>query len=131
MLFKNYISPELIDEMYQSGEPPKLGGDKDVLTAYFTDIEGFSTFSEKLGAEELVELLNEYLTEMTNILLEETGTLDKYEGDAIIAFFGAPVKFEDHAQRAVRVAAHMQTKLVELRAHWTGLGDRWQKSFMG
>ena len=65
-----------------------------MLTAYFTDIEGFSTFSEKLGAEELVELLNEYLTEMTNILLEETGTLDKYEGDAIIAFFGAPVKFE-------------------------------------
>ena len=91
--FENYISPELIDEMYEKGEQPKLGGDQGILTAYFTDIESFSTFSEILNAEELVILLNEYLTAMTDILLAERGTLDKYEGDAIIAFFGAPSKF--------------------------------------
>ena len=97
--FENYISPELIDEMYEKGEQPSLGGDVGVLTAYFTDIESFSSFSEELSAENLVVLLNEYLTAMTDILLEERGTLDKYEGDAIIAFFGAPSRFADHAQR--------------------------------
>jgi adenylate cyclase len=123
--FGNYISPELIDEMYKSGEPPKLGGTEDVITAYFTDIAGFSSFSEKLTATKLVELLNEYLTHMTDILLEEKGTLDKYEGDAIIAFFGAPMPVPDHAQRACRVASKMQERLAELRVKWTNEGDRW------
>ena len=116
--FENYISPELIEEMYEKGEPPKLGGNSDILTAYFTDIESFSTFSEQLSPSELVELLNEYLTAMTDILLEERGTLDKYEGDAIIAFFGAPMPLKDHAQRACRVAAMMQLRLTELRSNW-------------
>jgi adenylate cyclase len=123
--FGNYISPELIDEMYSNGEPPKLGGDSGIRTAYFTDIQGFSTFSEKLSATQLVELLNEYLTAMTDILLEEGGTLDKYEGDAIIAFFGAPMPQEDHAARACRVAQRMQESLLELRAKWTREGDKW------
>ncbi len=123
--FGNYISPELIDEMYKSGEPPKLGGDSGVRTAYFTDIQGFSTFSEKLTATQLVELLNEYLTAMTDILLEEKGTLDKYEGDAIIAFFGAPMPLEDHAHRACLVAHQMQMKLAQLRIKWQGEGDKW------
>ncbi len=123
--FENYISPELIDEMYEKGEQPRLGGDKGILTAYFTDIESFSSFSEELSAEELVILLNEYLTAMTDILLEERGTLDKYEGDAIIAFFGAPSKFADHAQRALRVAAIMQLRLNELREHWKTQDKQW------
>lgn len=123
--FGNYISPELIDEMYASGQPPQLGGNEDVITAYFTDIASFSTFSEKLGATKLVELLNEYLTVMTDILLEEKGTLDKYEGDAIIAFFGAPMQLEDHAIRAVRVAVRMQDALLELRRKWESEGDKW------
>lgn len=123
--FGNYISPELISEMYESGEPPKLGGDSGVRTAFFTDIQGFSTFSEKLSATQLVELLNEYLTAMTDILLEEKGTLDKYEGDAIIAFFGAPMPLEDHAARACRVAHKMQLKLLELRKKWVSEGDKW------
>ena len=84
--FGNYISPELIDDMFDSKQKPQLGGDNGMRTAYFTDIASFSTFSEKLTASRLVELLNEYLTVMTDILLEEGGTLDKYEGDAIIAF---------------------------------------------
>lgn len=123
--FGNYISPELIDEMYTSGEPPKLGGDSGVRTAYFTDIQSFSTFSEQLSATQLVELLNEYLTAMTDILLEYKGTLDKYEGDAIIAFFGAPMPLEDHARRSCMVAHEMQEKLLVLREKWVSEGDKW------
>ncbi|MDC1173968.1 adenylate/guanylate cyclase domain-containing protein [Bacteriovoracaceae bacterium] len=123
--FGNYISPELIDEMYSTGEPPKLGGDSGVRTAYFTDIQSFSTFSEKLTATQLVELLNEYLTVMTDLLLEEKGTLDKYEGDAIIAFFGAPMPLEDHAKRACLVAHRMQEALLKLREKWVSEGDKW------
>ena len=111
--------------MYKSGKAPKLGGDSGIRTAYFTDIQGFSTFSEKLTATQLVELLNEYLTAMTDILLDEKGTLDKYEGDAIIAFFGAPVPLEDHAIRSCRVAQRMQKKLLELTEKWTSEGDKW------
>ncbi len=125
--FSNYISPELIDEMYSNGTPPKLGGDSGIRTAYFTDIQGFSTFSEKLSATKLVELLNEYLTDMTDVLLHDKGTLDKYEGDAIIAFFGAPLPLEDHAARACKVALSMQGKLDLLRVKWTAEGDKWPK----
>lgn len=123
--FGNYISSELIDEMYQTGQAPELGGRVDLMTAYFTDIQSFSSFSELLSPKQLVELLNEYLTEMTNILIDAHGTLDKYEGDAIIAFFGAPVKLEDHAIRACRVAIGMQRSLGQLREKWKAQGDRW------
>ena len=123
--FGNYISPELIEMMYQSGEAPKLGGDVGRRTAFFTDIQGFSSFSEKLTAPKLVELLNEYLSVMTDILIEEQGTLDKYEGDAIIAFFGAPMPLEDHAKRAVKTAMRMQEGLALLRKKWTTEGDKW------
>ncbi|CBW26102.1 putative transmembrane adenylate/guanylate cyclase [Halobacteriovorax marinus SJ] len=123
--FGSYISPELIDEMYSTGQHPSLGGDSGTRTAFFTDIQSFSTFSEKLSATQLVELLNEYLTAMTDILLEEKGTLDKYEGDAIIAFFGAPMPLEDHSTRALRVAVKMQRALLVLREKWVSEGDKW------
>jgi adenylate cyclase len=124
--FKQYLSPELIDMMYTQKRRPQLGGEEGVRTAYFTDIEGFSTFSEKLGSPtRLVELLNEYLSAMTDILLARYGTLDKYEGDAIIAFFGAPVPMEDHAAQACHTALDMQRKLGELREKWRGEGDKW------
>lgn len=123
--FGTYISPELIDIMYKTGESPKLGGDSGVRTAFFTDIQGFSSFSEKLTATQLVELLNEYLTYMTDILLGDGGTLDKYEGDAIIAFFGAPMPMQDHATRACTVAVKMQEQLAKLRVKWTAEGDKW------
>jgi adenylate cyclase len=125
--FGSYISPELIDEMYSNGQAPSLGGECGIRTAFFTDIQSFSTFSEKLSATQLVELLNEYLTAMTDILLEEKGTLDKYEGDAIIAFFGAPMPLEDHATRALRVSAKMQNALLVLREKWISEGDKWPK----
>ena len=76
--FSTYISPELIDQMYESKEQPSLGGEEGYHTAFFTDIQSFSGFSEKLSAPDLVELLNDYLTEMTDILLQNKGTLDKY-----------------------------------------------------
>ena len=111
--------------MLASGNMPQLGGVEEHLTAYFTGIAGFSTFSEKIGsAEKLVELLNEYLTDMTDILTFHKGTLDKYEGDAIIAFFGAPVKLKNHAYNACKTALSMQQKLDELRLHWAGQGDK-------
>lgn len=126
--FRQYLSPELIDIMYDSRKQPLLGGDEGVRTAYFTDIQGFSTFSEKLGSPtRLVELLNEYLGEMTDILLGHYGTLDKYEGDAIIAFFGAPMPMEDHAHQACLTALDMQQRLGILREKWAAEGDKWPK----
>ena len=126
--FKQYISPELIAAMVDNEIMPTLGGEKSNITAYFTDIASFSTFSEKIGdPSKLVELLNEYLTAMTDTLLSNKGTLDKYEGDAIIAFFGAPMPLENHAQSACETAVDMQAKLMKLRRKWSNEGDKWPK----
>lgn len=116
--FSSYLAPELIDEMYSAKTHPQLGGEAKLITAYFTDIQSFSTFSEKLTAHQLVELLNDYLSAMTDILINEKGTLDKYEGDAIIAFFGAPLDLPDQELRACRVAVKMQKKLESLCEEW-------------
>jgi adenylate cyclase len=123
--FGSYISPELIDQMYESKSAPSLGGEEGYNTAFFSDIASFSTFSEKLTAPDLVELLNEYLNAMTNILLDNNGTLDKYIGDAIIAFYGAPVSLEDHEYLACLTCCQMNDKLEELRQKWKSEGDRW------
>jgi len=116
--FESYLSSDLIEEMCDKKIMPKLGGEARCLTAYFTDIKNFSAIAEKLTADQLVELLNEYLTAMTDILRRDRGTLDKYEGDAIIAFFGAPANVPDHALRACRVAVAMQKRLSELCRKW-------------
>lgn len=123
--FGTYIAPELIDKMYEEKQEPKLGGDAGIHTAFFTDIQSFSAFSEKLTAEDLVELLNDYLTDMTDILLANQGTLDKYIGDAIVAFYGAPVPVKDHEYRACLTAIEMQDRLDELRKKWQSEGDKW------
>ncbi len=123
--FSTYISPEMIDRLVDEGIEPELGGVSDILTAYFTDIQSFSSFSEILTASQLVELLNEYLTAMTETLLEHGGTLDKYEGDAIVAFFGAPLPMEDHAARSIETALDMQEQLAKLRAQWASEGEKW------
>ncbi|MFC1481529.1 CHASE2 domain-containing protein [Candidatus Neomarinimicrobiota bacterium] len=123
--FGAYISPELIEQMYTEKQAPELGGESGILSAYFTDIASFSSFSEVLTASRLVELLNEYLTAMTDVLLEYNGTLDKYEGDAIVAFFGAPIHFDDHAKRALEVSLRMQEVLGDLRDKWASEGDKW------
>ena len=123
--FGTYVSPELIDQMYDSGEEPSLGGEEGYHTAFFTDIQSFSAFSEKLSASELVALLNQYLTDMTDVLLENNGTLDKYIGDAIVAFYGAPIEVDDHELWACRTAIQMQENLGLLREGWRNEGDRW------
>lgn len=117
-IFGQYVTPKVIDSLIESGDDLKLGGEERELTAYFSDIAGFSTIAEKLTPTQFVSYLNEYLTEMTEILLHHDGTLDKYDGDAIKAFFGAPVYFEDHAKRACWVAIDMQERLKELRIDW-------------
>ncbi len=123
--FGTYISPELIDQMYETKQMPELGGESGIRTAYFTDIASFSAFSEILTASQLVALLNEYLTAMTDILLHEGGTLDKFEGDAIVAFFGAPIHQDDHAYRACLVSLGMQQELAKLREKWASEDDKW------
>ncbi|UCH10139.1 MAG: adenylate/guanylate cyclase domain-containing protein [Fidelibacterota bacterium] len=123
--FGTYVSPELIDQMIESGHEPELGGDSGIRTAYFTDIQSFSGFSEILTAKQLVALLNEYLTSLTDILMRQGGTLDKFEGDAIVAFFGAPLPLEDHARRAIDTALDMQSTLAGLRETWRSQGDKW------
>jgi len=123
--FTHYLSPELIEEMVETKTQPQLGGSSGIRTAYFTDIASFSTFSEQLSPTQLVTLLNEYLGAMTDILMREGGTLDRYVGDGIIAFFGAPLPLPDHARRAVRTALGMQQMLGDLRAKWRAEGDRW------
>ena len=106
--FGYYLSNEVVEELLGDPNKLQLGGQKRELTAIFTDIKGFSTISERLDPTELVELLNRYLTTMSDIILDQRGTIDKYEGDAIIAFFGAPVSLEEHAAHACRSAILMK-----------------------
>ncbi|MCL2244481.1 MAG: adenylate/guanylate cyclase domain-containing protein [Treponema sp.] len=113
--FSQYLSPKVIEQIIQDPSQLKLGGEKREMTAIFTDIRAFSTFSEALGdPSKLVELLNFYLTKMSNIVLENQGTIDKYEGDAIIAFFGAPVHMSNHASLACRAVVKMKKAEVEI-----------------
>tara|TARA_Y100000590_G_scaffold159609_1_gene183135 strand:+ start:140 stop:2641 length:2502 start_codon:yes stop_codon:yes gene_type:complete len=123
--FGTYISPTLIDQMFKQKKKPTLGGKQGIHTALFTDIQDFSIFSEKLSPEKLVELLNEYLTAMTDVLLHNKGTLDKYWGDAIIAFFGAPVPLKNQEYLACLTCCQMNQKLEFLRKKWAREGDKW------
>lgn len=123
--FSTYISPELVEAMATSGRQPELGGEEREITAFFTDIQGFSTFSEILSPADLVVLINEYLAGMTGILTDHGGCLDKYIGDAIVAMFGAPVAIPDQSRQALLAAVSMQARLAELREKWKNEGSRW------
>ncbi len=116
--FSRYVNPKLAEEIADHPDMLKLGGEKRELSILFTDIQGFTSISEKLKPESLVALLNEYFEAMTGIILQEGGTLDKYEGDAIMAFFGAPVALQDHAIKACEAALKMRTILQELKQKW-------------
>ena len=112
--FSRYLAPEIITEIINDPDKLNLGGEKREMTAIFTDIRGFSEISEQLDPTLLVKLLNRYLTTMSNIIMANQGTIDKYEGDAIIAFFGAPLIQPDHAVLACRSALAMKTAEQEL-----------------
>lgn len=116
--FSTYLAPSVVKQLIDSGQNLVLGGEEREITAFFSDVQGFTSISEKLTPHELVELLNEFLTEMTDIILAHEGTVDKFEGDAIIAFFGAPNVLPNHAERACSATTEMQKRLVELREQW-------------
>lgn len=114
--FKQYLSPAVIEELIANPDRLKLGGERRRISIYFSDVQGFTSISEKLQPEELTALLNDYLTAMTDIILESGGTIDKYEGDAVIAFWNAPTEQDDHAKRALEAAITCQVKLAEMRS---------------
>jgi adenylate cyclase len=116
--FGKYVNPTVVRQIAEHPEELKLGGRKQEITVMFTDIVHFTTTSEKLKPESLVALLNEYFQAMSDVVMAEGGTLDKFEGDAIMAFFGAPVAQKDHALRAARAALNMRVKLSELLNKW-------------
>ncbi|MDR1626282.1 MAG: adenylate/guanylate cyclase domain-containing protein [Spirochaetia bacterium] len=117
-----YVSKEVVEELVANPSLLQLGGSKRHISAIFTDIQGFSTISEQLDPEQLVQLLNRYLTRMSDIIMENMGTIDKYEGDAIIAFFGAPVYRPDHAALVCRSAIQMKKAEAELNRSVVGEG---------
>jgi adenylate cyclase len=116
--FSKFVSKAVVDDLLKHPEKVKLGGDKMDITVIFSDIRGFTTISEKLTPEKLVEHLNEYLQSMTDIIIKYDGTLDKYIGDAIMAFWGAPIPNKDHALMACRAAVEMMTELKSLNLKW-------------
>jgi len=111
-MFGTYVSPKVVDQILEN--PPELGGVDKEITVYFSDIRGFTTISESMTPQELVRILNKYLTAMTDIILKYEGTLDKYEGDAVMCFWGAPLPQEDHALRACKCAVEQLQALREL-----------------
>src|SRR6267378_55716 len=121
-LFSRYVSPTVVDEIVNNPQKLRLGGERKELTVFFSDIESFTRISEKLEPENLVAILNEYLSMMTEVIFENQGTLNKYEGDAIVAFWGAPIPQLDHALRACRTAVAMQEKLAAVRPRWEAEG---------
>jgi adenylate cyclase len=120
--FQYYLTASVITEMLKDPAKLKLGGDKKQLTVLFSDIRGFTTISEQLSPEDLVHLLNEYLTAMTDLVFKYDGLLDKYMGDAIMAVYGAPLDQPDHALRACKTALEMMQALKKLQSKWSEEG---------
>jgi adenylate cyclase len=120
--FTKYVSEKVVNELLQHPELIHLGGEERAISVLFSDIANFTTLSERLSPQALVALLNDYLTEMTDIVLEQGGIIDKYIGDGIMAEFGAPLPIPHHADQAVRTALHMQRRLEELRPQWRQQG---------
>ena len=116
--FSTYLAPSVVQQLIDSPDKLELGGEHRNITAFFSDVQGFTSISERLTPHELVELLNEFLTEMANIILGYEGTVDKFEGDAIIAFFGAPNELKNHPEIACKASIDMQNRMNELRNHW-------------
>jgi adenylate cyclase len=121
--FSRFLAPAVVEEVLGQEGGLRLGGEKRDLTVLFADIRGFTTISERLDPRVVIELLNEYLTPMTDIIVQDhRGTLDKYMGDAIMAFWGAPQEQPDHALRACQAALSMTGRLERLRAGWRERG---------
>jgi adenylate cyclase len=120
--FSRYVQKEVVQQLMANPKKLRLGGEKKKLTVMFSDLAGFTTISESMPPENLVELLNAYLGEMTDILFQHQGTLDKYIGDAVMAFWGAPIDQPDQERMAVETAIAMNKRLAVLREEWMKQG---------
>jgi adenylate cyclase len=120
--FSHYVPEKVVKEIIENPDKLKLGGEERLVTVLFSDMVGFTTISEKMTPAELVHLLNEYLTEMTDIVLSNQGIIDKYEGDLIMAEFGIPVSYDNHPYMACKAALQMQKRLGFLRKKWQEAG---------
>jgi adenylate cyclase len=116
--FESYVAPTVVQQMLKHPEALRLGGERRVITLLFTDIRGFTSMSENLDPESLVKLLHDFLNPMSNTIINQGGTIDKYMGDAIMALFGAPLEQTDHASKACRAALEMRTTLEALNQQW-------------
>lgn len=122
--FSSYVSPVLVKQLIDDPDSLVLGGEKRRITILFSDIRSFTALSESMTPETLVDMLNQYLGAMTDIVMENQGTLDKYIGDALMAFFNAPLSVQDHAAQAAKVALAMQGRLAELNVRFQ---ERYQR----
>jgi adenylate cyclase len=120
--FQRYFAPNLAAQIADQEEEVRLGGTKRPVVVFFSDIRGFTSMSEKMGPDDIATLLNEYFTEMVEIVFENNGTLDKFMGDAIMALWGAPIAHEDDADRAMKAAIEMQSTLAQLNVRWAAQG---------
>jgi adenylate cyclase len=116
--FSRYVPEKVVSDIIENPDQLALGGEERVMSVLFSDVAGFTTISEKLSPSGLVNLLNEYLTAMTDIILANNGIIDKYEGDAIMAEWGAPIKTDNHAFMMCKTAIEMQEKLKKMRPKW-------------
>ena len=120
--FSKYVSPAVVDELLKNEKNLALGGKKQRLTVMFSDLRGFTTFSEKLDPQQLSEFLNVYFTKMTDEVFKAQGTLDKFIGDAVMAFFGAPLTYKNNAENACRCALNSLERLTELNIEFQKQG---------
>ena len=116
--FGKYVSPQVLGEILKDPDKLKLGGDRKDITVFFSDIRGFTTISESLTPEQLVHLLNEYLSAMTEIAMKHEGVVDKFIGDAIMAFWGAPLEQPEHAKMACLTSLEMMKELRKMQEKW-------------
>ncbi len=121
-MFSSYVSPRIVEELIKDPAKAKLGGQRKELTMLFSDVRGFTTFCEQHSPEQVVPLLNEYLTAMTEVVFHWNGTLDKFVGDAVVAFWGAPIDQPNHVELALKCALHMRRRLGELQEGWKARG---------
>ncbi len=121
-LFDRYVAPAAIDEMLSQPESYALSGQRREMTILFSDIRGFTSLSEQLSPDEVVKILNEYLGVMTDLIFKHEGTVDKFEGDAILAIWNAPLPVPDHANKAVQCAIEMAQTLSEMQKQWEATG---------
>jgi adenylate cyclase len=121
--FRRYVPAELVRQLVHTGEEARPGGHKRELTVFFSDVAGFTTIAERMPPEDLMRHLSEYFDELTRILSDHKGTVDKYIGDGILAFWGAPVPDGDHAFNACTASLLCREKLIELRKKWSREGS--------